>query len=195
MFEIYDLRYDYKSIVIVFEFLNDRLYLQVIKIIFKYNKIIDCFNIDRIEGISIKLDSLCLKLFIMIKIYKIIFKFEYVFFINYLIFGDIVYNVMGIVYDKCEQGSVIEDFVIGNSYIMVGNFTIVLRYYQVKEDYKGNGYMIFSNFSLRLKLDFYFLQFYLTDIIFVWKIGFFGCKYLGSVFLYNDFKFFTNCDI
>lgn len=99
MFEIYDLRYDYKSIVIVFEFLNDRLYLQVIKIIFKYNKIIDCFNIDRIEGINIILDSLCLKLFIMIKIYKIIFKFEYVFFINYLIFGDIVYNVMGIVYD------------------------------------------------------------------------------------------------
>lgn len=195
MFEIHDLRRDYKSIVIALEFSNDRSYLQVTKIIPKYNKTIDCFNIDRTEGISITSDPPCSKSSTMTKTYKIIFKFEYVSPTNHLILGDIVYNVMGTVHDKCEQGSVTEDPATGNSYIMVGNFTTALRYYQVKEDYKGNGYMIPSNSSSRPKLDFYSPQFHLTDITSVWKTGFLGCKYSGSVSPHNDFKLSTNCDI
>ncbi|XP_011435497.3 uncharacterized protein [Magallana gigas] len=195
MFEIHDLRHDYKSIVIALEFSNDRSYLQVTKIIPKYNKTIDCFNIDRTEGINITSDPPCSKSSTMTKTYKIIFKFEYVSPTNHLILGDIVYNVMGTVHDKCEQGSVTEDPATGNSYIMVGNFTTALRYYQVKEDYKGNGYMIPSNSSSRPKLDFYSPQFHLTDITSVWKTGFLGCKYSGSVSPHNDFKLSTNCDI
>lgn len=197
MFEIHDLRHEYKSILIKLEFSNDRKYLQVTKIIPNYNETTECFNLDMTaDNLKIISDPSCSKTFSpSTKTHKIIFKFEYVSPTNHLILGDIRYNVKGTVNGSCEQGLATEDPTTGNSYIMVGNFTTALRYYQVREDFQNNGYMIPGNSTHTPILEFYSSQKHLEDITSVWKTGFFGCKYSGSVSPHQDSTLSTDCDV
>jgi hypothetical protein len=193
-FEIQDIRQDHSSINIVLEFSDDRKFFQVTRIIPKNNKTTNCFNIEMNGNIRVKSDLSCSGASSMtVKTHKIIFKFKYVSPTSHLILGDIIYNVKGTVNRSCEQGSVSKDPATGNSYIMVGNFTTALRYYQVKEDYQSNNYMISDN-SSRL-LHFYSPQRHLQDITAVWKTGFLGCKYSGSVSPHQDSGLSTDCDV
>ncbi|XP_048757065.1 uncharacterized protein LOC125667559 [Ostrea edulis] len=195
LFEIHDLRHEYNSINILLEFSNDRKFLQVTRIIPNYNKTTACFNIEMNGNFTVLSDPSCSGASSMTtKTHKIIFKFQYVSPTSHRILGDITYNVKGTVNKSCEQGSVSTDPSTGNSYIMVGNFTTALRYYQVKEDYQYNNYMITDNSTSSHLLQFYSPQRHLEDITSVWRTGFLGCKYSGSVSPHQDSGLSTDCD-
>ncbi|XP_061162713.1 uncharacterized protein LOC133171938 [Saccostrea echinata] len=199
LFEIHDLRHRHNTIIITLEFSNDRKYLQVTKIIPNYNKTMNCFNIEMNGNseVHVSSDPSCSGTSSMTsKTHKIIFKFQYVSPTSHLILGDIIYNVKGTVNGSCEQGSVSEDPDTGNSYIMIGNFTTALRYYQVKEDYKHSDYLIADNSTTTSRmLKFYSPQLHLVDITSVWKTGFIGCKYSGSVSPHQNSELSVDCDV